>query len=277
MDRISARESSSEAFLQARLEDAALKASRGTCAMLPFLTPLEQKQAQRYLTRIRLSEQAFWFGGYPNAERARLFLLPEYILQCLSVPLAECELSELSALYGEPLQNAVCPIWIRGSGYRELTHRDYLGAVMGLGLERDAFGDIVLQGTSSAVLFCTDTVACFLEQSLTKVATDPVVCRPGFPPSGFQEEKRYQSVCDTVASARLDCIVAALTGHSREHAQEWIRRGAVEVDYQCEERVDALLHPPFLLSVRGCGKFRVLPFDGETKKGRLRLRAEKFI
>ena len=71
--------------------------------------------------------------------------------------------------------------------------------------------------------------------------------------------------------------MAALTGKSRDAAREAITSGLVEVDYTPEERPDRSLTPPVLLSVRGTGKFRLLPFEGETKKGRLRLRAEKFV
>lgn len=71
--------------------------------------------------------------------------------------------------------------------------------------------------------------------------------------------------------------MAALIGKSRETAREAIEGGLVEVDYQPILRGDRVLAPPLFLSVRGVGKFRLLPFEGETRKGRLRLRAERFV
>ena len=89
--------------------------------------------------------------------------------------------------------------------------------------------------------------------------------------------RRFETVSDTVASARLDCVVAALANLSRERAQEAVRSGLCEVEYEVAEVCDMLLEVPCVLSIRGVGKFRLLSLSGPTKKGRLRLMAEKYI
>jgi RNA-binding protein YlmH len=80
-----------------------------------------------------------------------------------------------------------------------------------------------------------------------------------------------------VASARLDCVVASLANLSRDAAQQLIRDGRVDLDYKTEERVDRVVPTPATVSVRGVGKFRVLSLGEQTKKGRYRLSAEKFV
>ncbi len=266
-----------EALLQARLNDAVAKVARGECGVLPFLTPGQRKQAERVLTRLGYARQAYFFGGYAEAERVCLFLLPEYMPDCLSAPIAQCAHEELAGVLGETLTDAVSAVYVQGSTYRTLTHRDYLGSVLGLGLERDALGDVAVQDDCSAVIFCSNTVARFLVQSLEKVASDTVRTSHYTVDERFTTGRTYKRITDTVASARLDCAVASLARLSRDGAQELIRKGFVEVDYECIEQVGATLEPPVVLTVRGHGKFRLLAFDGETKKGRLRLVADQYV
>ena len=174
-------------------------------------------------------------------------------------------------------ENGVGAVEIRGSGFRQLTHRDYLGSLLGLGLERDSLGDIALQDEHRAVVFCTRGMASFLCSNVEKIASDTVKCLPYTVDDTFTDGRKYRPISDTVASPRLDCVVAALTNLSREAAQTAVRSGLVEVEYETEERTDRMLTPPVTLSVRGHGKFILRSFDGETKKGRLRLRADQYV
>ena len=93
----------------------------------------------------------------------------------------------------------------------------------------------------------------------------------------FELPQRFVSVTDTVASPRFDCIAAALCGLSREKAQMLIRAGECTVDYEMCDRCDKIIEPPCVLSLRGYGKFRVDDVSTQTKKGRLRLLAQKYI
>lgn len=265
------------AMLSARIGDAIEKSRRGEVAVLPFLTPVQRKQAERELRTCGYREAAWFFGGYGTAERVCLFLLPEYLTAILDIPLQECETDTLLALLGEDVTRAVTAVRICGSGFRKLTHRDYLGAILGLGLERDALGDLAVQNEREAVLFCSQTIAAFLIESLSKVGSDTVKCRLYTVDDSFTDGKVYAPISATVASSRLDCVVAALTGLSREDAQSTIRSGLVEVEFEPSERVDLTLTPPATLSVRGYGRFVLRAFDGETRKGRLRLRADKLV
>lgn len=260
-------------LLEARLEDHLSRSERGELAVSRFLTPGERKLAERWLSARGVQSRAVFWGGYSGAERACLFLLPDFY----------ADLPDLMPKPGEdpaltlPDADAVAAVKITGSGFRALAHRDYLGSLLGLGLERDAMGDICVQNGHEAVVFCLRKLVPFLLSDLQKVASDTVKCREYHPDAQFTDGRNYQPISDTVASPRLDCVVAALTNLSRENAQNAVRAGLVEVDFEPEERVDRLLEAPATVSVRGYGRFILRAFDGETRKGRLRLRADKLV
>ena len=265
-------------LLEARLSDAVEKSRRGEVAGLPFLTPRERRAAERYLRTCGAWEQAWFWGGYHGAERACLFLLPDYLLACLEgerVP--EDDDAAVLALLDEDATNAVQAVRVKGSGYRVLTHRDYLGSILALGLERDALGDIAVQNEHEAVVFCPQRLLPFLTENLCRIGSDSVRCMPYLPDEHFTDGRKYRPIRDTVASPRLDCVVASLTNLSRDAAQQAIRSGLVEVDFEPTERVDLVLTPPTTVSVRGHGRFILRSFDGETRKGRLRLCADQMV
>lgn len=263
-------------LFEARLEDAIRRCTSGSVAHIPFLTMRQRRRAERLLDA-RGMRGAYWFwGGHYDAERACLFLLPDYLTAIL--PEEDLERYVILKEYlADEMAEAVASISIKGSGFRKLTHRDYLGAVLGLGIERDAIGDIAVQDEHSAILFCPRTLVDFFIGELTKVGADTVRCRECIIDETFRDGKQYRPISDTVASPRLDCVVAALCNLSREAAQNAVRSGLVEVDFEPEERVDTVLTPPITVSVRGHGRFILRSFDGETRKGRMRLRADQLI
>ncbi|MBQ9785348.1 MAG: hypothetical protein IJW29_07590 [Clostridia bacterium] len=264
-------------LLEARLGDAIERCERGIPTHLSFLTPRDRVRAERLLRACGAWDRAFFWGGYATAERACLFLLPDYLTACLSALPIECDPDEVLALLGEECTDAVSAVWIGGSGYHALSHRDFLGAILGLGLERDALGDVAVQSEHAAVLFCPRALVPFLEENLSKVGADTVRVRPYTPDGNFTDGRHYRAISDTVASERLDCVIASLCNLSRDAAQALIRSGAVEVDFEPAERVDLLLSPPATISARGYGRFILRAFDGETRKGRLRLRADQLV
>ena len=282
MSRLTALQSEDIRLLLARLDDLCDRGARGETGISAYLTPREAKYARAHLSaRIRTGTALLW-GGYPDAERVRVVILPDYtegftdpesLASNPVTALRDAGLDDLS----DTLREAVCPICVKGSGFRELSHRDYLGSVLGLGLERDAIGDILIPDTHTAILLTDTRVGDFLTVSLTKVATDTVkVSRlpEGTPRQGT---RRLQPISDTVASERLDCVVAALCNLSREKAQMTVRAGLVELDYEACEACDTTVEAPAVISVRGYGKFAVHAFDGTTRKGRIRLVAGKYI
>ena len=270
------------AALVSRIDDLCEVAARGEMAATPYLTPREAKYARAYLAARISAGTALAWGGYPEAERVRMILLPDYLEGAVDPSaLASDPVGALREAgfddTAQELSDLAIPLRIRGSGFRVLTHRDYLGSILALGLDRDALGDVAVADDREAVTVCGAPIADFLMTHLECVATDAV--RVARLPVGepIPLVHRFAPVSDTVASERLDCVVAALCNLSRDKAQTAVRSGLVELDYETVTDCDVSLTAPSVLSIRGVGKFRINAFDGVTKRGRIRLLADRYI
>ncbi len=260
-----------ETLLRARLEELSRRAEKGDFCFSRYLTPHELAIART----VPFAVAHFAFGGWEEAERKRIFFVPDYVGEP-DVYTPDGWLALLSPMFGEDADRALTRVRIRGSGFRTLNHRDYLGSILALGLERSALGDVVVIDEYSAVLFCDDTIAEYLMTALERVGSDKVrVTRDDS--SEPLPARATRPISDTIASPRLDCVVAALTNLSREKAQTMIRVGEVEQNFISVSRIDAEVHEGDMLSLRGYGRFRIKSFDGVTKRGRLRLLAEQYI
>ena len=259
-------------LLYARLDDLCELSFRGELGISDFFSPADLHFGTAYLKKRGVS--FFAYGGYPDAERQRFYIFPDYMN-------AENILSEnfedFLEEYGFSANIAV--IKIIGSGYRSLTHRDFLGSVLGLGIERSVIGDILITEADGkeAVLLCDSGMANFILSELTLVANDKVKTKEMERGEWIAPGRRMQPIHDTVASGRLDAVVAALCNLSRDKARTAVESGLVEIDFESEERPDRSVSAPAVISVRGVGKFRVLSLCDKTKKGRYRLEAEKYM
>ena len=255
--------------LLARIDDLCRRADRGEIAVSCFLSPKEKRVVLRYMASKGMSGRCITYGGYNEAERCRAYILPDYV----------SDAEDFSDIEPYLEKNDIVALRIIGSGYRKLTHRDYLGSVLGLGIEREVLGDIVFEDTEdeSAVIFCDAVIADFLLCELKKIANDTVKVKKAEISRDFLPKREFAHVSDTVASSRIDCIVASLCSLSREKAAMAVNAGIVEVDYEVETRQDHSINPPCIVSVRGYGKFRINSVSEQTRRGRFRLSADKYI
>ncbi|MBR2388341.1 MAG: hypothetical protein IKB02_06180 [Clostridia bacterium] len=257
------------AILFARLDDLSGVAMQGQLASTPFLSPRELHFSEKYLASRGMSSHFISWGGYESAERRRMFILPDYI----EAPI------EYSTLLEYGFDDVFSAVEVRGSGYRSLSHRDFLGSVIGLGLERSVVGDIIVfdEEKPRAIIICDKAVCAFICETLSKVGSDNVKCSVVSVSDEKIPDKNFLHITDTVASLRLDGVVAALLSLSREKAKTIVLDGAVELDYETCERPDKEVPPSCLITVRGHGKFRINSICDRTKKGRLRLDADKYV
>ena len=156
-----------------------------------------------------------------------------------------------------------------------LTHRDFLGAILHLGLERSVVGDILPAG-KGAYLFCAESMADFLCQNLTRVKHTPVRCRRAEEVPEALRPKTEERLL-TAASERADAVAAALWGKSRSQILELFRQKKVFLNGRETENPSVLLKPGDCLVVRGFGKAYYRGLEGETRKGRCRLRLEVLV
>ena len=251
--------------LFARLEDLKECAGRGNVGVSAFFSPREVLAAAEYLRRSKATFLSF--GGYSLAERRKIYILPDFIEDA----------EDIGSILEFGFSSEIDCLQIRGSGFAELSHRSVMGSLLGLGIERDAVGDIVMLNEHSAIFFCESHLTAFFEENLERVGRDKVTVRRIELDESILPERKVQKITDTVASARLDCVVAALCSLSRERAKEKIVASLVEVNYECEEQVDKEVTESSVISVRGVGKFFVISLSDKTKKGRYRLVAEKYL
>ena len=149
-----------------------------------------------------------------------------------------------------------------------LTHRDYLGAVLALGLTRDALGDI-LPGEKTAYIFCTPAAAGAMERALDKVGRQNVQAEPVAPEEAPAPTHEVEETAFTVKSLRLDAVTAGLFHIARPLAGERIARGDCQLNHRINLKPDAAVKEGDVLSVRGLGKGEILKVGGQSKKGRL--------
>lgn len=157
----------------------------------------------------------------------------------------------------------------------DLSHRDVLGALMNLGIERDTLGDICLRD-NVAYVFCLPTVLPLVLQELTRIRHTAVTCAviDALPDGvvGRTEETTVQ-----VASERADVLVAAVWRLSREESLELFRRGRVFVNGRMTENNSATLSVGAVVSVRGYGRFRYGGVISTSRKGKLNVTVHRYV
>ncbi len=153
----------------------------------------------------------------------------------------------------------------------QLTHRDFLGALMNLGIERSTIGDIKV-GDTEAYLFCVDSMAEFICDNLEQVKHTPVKCTVTEEIREIPREKPV-SVNIQVQSLRADAVLAKVYNLSREKSLELFRTGKVYVDGRLCENNSRQLKMGETMNARGYGKFILTGEPRETRKGRLSVEA----
>lgn len=221
---------------------------------LGFLRSEETETAR--LAASKLTNNFCFFGGYPSAERVFFGAYPEW---CEN----PCDYFPISALTFTFRKEDV------------LTHRQLLGTFMSCGITRESVGDILIE-KGRAVAFFSKEIAPYIKENVTKIANIGVTVSDGYdaPLPGMTG---FLTVTDTVASARLDCIVSALIGCSRNQASELISQKLVAVNSVCTEKAVKTLQTGDTVTIKGKGKFIIDSLDGRTKKDRIILVAKKYI
>lgn len=245
-----------DTVFEARIRDAVRLAKSGNRPRFAgFLDERQAGVAQRLAKAERCENFLLW-GGYPGAERVFFGAFPSFLAP----------------------RNEAFPIAALTVSYRacdRLTHRDFLGALLHAGVERAALGDILV-GEGRCVLFCRDEISGFLRSQVSKIGGVGVKIAGGAT-EPLPQAHRFAEFSAVVASARLDCIVAAAAGTGREKAARMVRAGFVMVDHEENLSPDARVQEGSLLSVRGCGRYWVDRLGPVTKKGRLCVGGRKFV
>ena len=222
-----------------------------------FLSPRELEMA-RYLFGAEPGLHAF--GGYSDAERKMLCYLPDYL--------------EEDSLWDEdsPL---VC---LRAAFFEgdTPTHRDFLGALMGSGIARETVGDICV-GKGSCDFFVTAEIAPYILQNFLSAGrtrlrlTQVPLVQAQIP------EPEVKVIKDTLASLRLDSVIASGFRIGRTLAAQYVGAGKAAIDGLPCEKPDKAVAEGARISVRGLGKIRLETVGGNTKKGRISVVIHRYV
>ena len=156
-----------------------------------------------------------------------------------------------------------------------LTHRDFLGAIMSLGIERELIGDIrVIEATG--YVFCLERIASFLIEQLTKVRHTTVACEAvqALPETAAAATEQISL---QVTSERLDAVLAHLYQLSRTDAQDLFRSGRIFVNDRLQESCSYAPKAGEIISARGYGRFLYCGVSGTTKKGKLTVCVKRYV
>ena len=242
-------------LLKARIADTADLCERtSSLKFLGFLTMEEALLADKLLCNRNVKYS--FFGGFDSAERVMLGCFPDW---------AECEENYF-------------PITAVTFTYRKadkLSHRDFLGSLMGLGIKRESVGDILVE-EGRAVAFLSDDILKFVLTQTEKIGRTGVTVNKGFDlPLPQKGELAEFSV--TVASPRVDCVVAALAGVSRKNALEKIMAGEVAINSVLCDKPTLQINAGDAVTVRRKGKFLIDSFGNKTKKDRVVINYKKYV
>ena len=218
-----------------------------------FLTPAERSELERWVMQ-RRDPRVLFHGGGGDCERCAAFFLPDWLEEesfC-----AEDYLSaiRLTAFFGAP------------------GHRDYLGALLGMGIGREWLGDIRVTD-NIAHIFCLPSVQKHL-LGIEKVGRYTVRAEAIALSEVPAPERRVKEKHFSVQSLRLDAVVAGLFDLSRTEAARQIEAGNVSVNYRECLKCDLAIREGDVLSLRGKGKGSVTGLGGSSRKGRLFVHGE---
>ena len=198
------------------------------------------------------------FGGADGAERVVIrFGSEDELGYSLPFPISIVKIEPISPKYAD-----------------KLTHRDFLGAILNLGIERDTLGDIVIIN-NVGYLFALDSIAGYIAENLTKVKHTDVLASVS---DGLPEGELYKTERRHVQAngERLDAIVAKVFSLSREEAQTLFKRGLVFADGRTIESSSYIPKENEKISVRGQGRFIYIGPQSHTRKGKLNIAVDLY-
>ena len=245
-----------EVLLARVYERITLAAQRNVPASSCFLSKREQMLVQELLR----GEDFRFFGGAPLSEREVCCYVPEYLDEAW-------------------LLSSDGPIAAVRAGFFEedrLTHRDFLGSLMGCGIKRETVGDIYVSEGSCDFLVLREILP-YVLQNLTQAGRTKLHLEEISLADLQIPQQTVKAVRDTVPSLRLDGIVSSGFSISRGKAADYIAAGKCELNYLPCMKGDKQVAEGDLISVRGLGKLRLEKIGGNTKKGRISIEISRFM
>src|SRR6056297_1540674 len=216
-----------------------------------FLNPYQREIAEKLIEQIAEINYKKE-GGYSAAERKRIVIFPEY-------------------LFPDLVEKQIKVYQLDGNfAFQKLTHRDFLGALMGLGLQRKVIGDILVHSDFAQIIVAVE-VRDIIELKFEKVHQIPVDVKEINEDDLVKPTRHEKEILTTVASMRLDSVASSGFGDSRSKMSRDIENGKVKLNWKIESDPAAEVEIGDLISVRGRGRVKVEEQRGISNKGRIKL------
>lgn len=228
-----------------------------------FLDLAQIELVQKFINKIKI-ENYMIYGGFEQAERKMFVIYPEKFNSIV----VEKNLANIVQIIRIQL-----PDDLRG----KYTHRDYLGAVIKLGVERKKIGDIIVDNEGADIIVDKDIVKFLLENlgSLTRFSKSIITVQNIEDLRPVEIKKEELEII--VSSMRLDNVISELARCSRNKALDIINMERVFVNFECETKKTKQIKSGDMVTIRGKGRFFVKELVGQTRSGRTIIKIEKFV
>ena len=199
------------------------------------------------------------FGGFNDCERRVIGFCPDY-----------------RDIEEKDFPISVIRIDVNTKFSKELTHRDFLGSILGLGISREKIGDIFIY-ESYALIFAFNEISSYIVSNLTKVGhTSVKVISDDLASINLPVEK-YEEKSVTISSLRVDAFLSAVFNISRGKAQDLVENEKVFVNWVSASSASKVVKEGDTISLRGFGRAKLMTVKGKTKKDRIGIIVLKYI
>ena len=247
-----------ELLLQKRLiELSKIAYQRGIVTFSDFLN-LNELNILHTIPKDELHTMYVTFGGYDYSERQMVAFLPDALCYDYEYPISVMKVSPLQRKFSD-----------------KLSHRDYLGAILNLGIERCKIGDILVED-NYAIIFVQKTLENYMLDELKRIKHTSVVATVE-DMQDFHYQPNTKEIKGTVSSLRLDSLLALAFASSRSKLVAFIEGGKVFVNGKLITSNGYQIKENDIVSVRGLGRFRYIETMSQTKKGRYYITLELYI
>lgn len=222
-----------------------------------FLNPYEIKNAISILNSFDDIKYTV-DGGIDESERSLICIYPYYMEY-------------------EDIESPVKALQIEGNfKFKEIKHKDYLGALLNLGIKREKIGDIIIHENFCQVIVTFD-ICDFILMNLEKVARNNVKLKEISRNDILYNTPNYKEVNFTVSSSRIDCVISGMYNISRQESSKLINNEKVQVNYEKITSCSKEIKSESLISVRGKGRSQITNIGDLTKKGKIKVQGKLLL
>jgi len=247
-----------EVMLQKRLiELSKIAYQRDIVTFSDFLN-LNELNILHTIPKNELHTRYVTFGGYDYSERQMVAFLPDALCYEYEYPISILKISPLQKKFSE-----------------KLSHRDYLGSILNLGIDRCKLGDILVED-EFAIIFVQESLKEFMIEEVTRIRHTAVMVTV-LEKQEFFYRPKVETITGSISSVRLDSLLALAFHSSRSKLVAYIEGGKVFVNGKLTTSNGYQVKENDIISVRGLGRFRYKEMTSQTKKGRCFVTIELYV